>query len=163
MLDLNVDSDSPLTGTIVKPYAEWPCLECGAVAEKWILEEKGPHLAANCPDCGGRLCSNSTWVSKPRVGLSERPLARPNDFSPSMKISIMERDGYKCFVCGRNPTEHGVLLHVDHVDPKGGPCMANGVTLCEEHNLGKSNRVLPNFIAEFRRRVLGKETIGTQE
>jgi hypothetical protein len=62
-------------------------------------------------------------------------------FSPETKKAILERDGYKCVVCGRGPRE-GVELVVDHIKPKdkgGNNDINNGQTLCMEHNLIKKN------------------------
>lgn len=39
------------------------------------------------------------------------------DFTPELKKLILERDGYKCVVCGRTERE-GYELHVDHILPK---------------------------------------------
>lgn len=61
------------------------------------------------------------------------------DFSEEQKKAILERDDYKCVVCGRG-VKDGVELHVDHIKPKsagGKAVIENGQTLCSEHNLMK--------------------------
>ncbi|WP_233705821.1 HNH endonuclease [Helicobacter felis] len=68
---------------------------------------------------------------------------RPNleDFSPTLKKQILERDGYKCVICGAGQKE-GVELHVDHIKPKdlgGQASLENGQTLCARHNFLKKN------------------------
>ncbi|WP_104637225.1 HNH endonuclease [Helicobacter felis] len=68
---------------------------------------------------------------------------RPNleDFSPALKKQILERDGYKCVICGAGQKE-GVELHVDHIKPKdlgGQASLENGQTLCARHNFLKKN------------------------
>ncbi len=63
------------------------------------------------------------------------------DFPPEVKKKILERDGYRCVVCGRG-LKDGVELVVDHIKPKdkgGTNNMDNGQTLCMEHNLIKKN------------------------
>lgn len=63
------------------------------------------------------------------------------DFSPKEKKAILERDRYKCVVCGRG-LKDGVELVVDHIKPKdkgGANNIGNGQTLCMEHNLMKKN------------------------
>lgn len=63
------------------------------------------------------------------------------DFTASQKRTILERDGYKCVICGRG-REHGVELHVDHIKPKdlgGKATIENGQTLCAQHNFLKKN------------------------
>ena len=55
--------------------------------------------------------------------------------------TILERDGFRCVVCGRGKKD-GVELVVDHIKPrdKGGTNdIENGQTLCMEHNLIKKN------------------------
>ncbi|MGP1580877.1 MAG: HNH endonuclease [Wolinella sp.] len=63
------------------------------------------------------------------------------DFTPSLKRKILERDGYKCVICGLGLKE-GVELHVDHIKPKelgGKATFENGQTLCAKHNFLKKN------------------------
>jgi HNH endonuclease len=63
------------------------------------------------------------------------------DFTAADKKIILERDGYKCVICGRGK-EHGVELHVDHIKAKdlgGKATLENGQTLCAQHNFLKKN------------------------
>ncbi len=63
------------------------------------------------------------------------------DFTPEQKRQILERDGYRCVVCGRGPAD-GVDLQVDHIKPKdqgGENTIENGETLCGQHNFIKKN------------------------
>jgi 5-methylcytosine-specific restriction endonuclease McrA len=63
------------------------------------------------------------------------------DFTPELKKLILERDGYKCVMCGRSDKE-GYELHVDHILPqdKGGKAtLDNGQTLCSICNFRKKN------------------------
>lgn len=63
------------------------------------------------------------------------------DFSAAQKKTILERDGFKCVVCGKGLKE-GVDLHVDHIKPKdfgGEATIENGQTLCSQHNFIKKN------------------------
>ena len=48
-------------------------------------------------------------------------------------------------MCGRSPKVHGIILHVDHIKPRSKyPELELDITnlqiLCEDDNLGKSNR-----------------------
>lgn len=50
----------------------------------------------------------------------------------------------KCMCCGRNPEDHKIVLHVDHIKPRSlypELCLkfSNVQILCEDCNLGKSN------------------------
>lgn len=63
------------------------------------------------------------------------------DFSAQQKKEVLERDGYKCVICGRGK-EEGLELHVDHIKPKdlgGEAIILNGQTLCSQHNFLKRN------------------------
>jgi len=63
------------------------------------------------------------------------------DFSAEVKKQILERDGYRCVVCGRGKAE-GLEVHVDHIKPKdkgGKATLDNGQTLCAAHNFRKKN------------------------
>lgn len=63
------------------------------------------------------------------------------DFTGIQKAQILERDEYRCVICGRGEQE-GLELHVDHIKPKdkgGKATIENGQTLCAEHNFRKKN------------------------
>jgi len=62
--------------------------------------------------------------------------------SASLRYDIMKRDGFKCTLCGRSQAD-GVKLHVDHIQPvsKGGLTTPSNLrTLCQDCNLGKSDK-----------------------
>jgi hypothetical protein len=62
----------------------------------------------------------------------------------SVRIKVLSRDNFHCMFCGKSPAiDIGTKLHIDHIVPfsKGGTnTVENLQTLCEECNLGKSNR-----------------------
>lgn len=61
----------------------------------------------------------------------------------SLRFEILERDGFQCRSCGRNPREHQIKLHVDHIIPiaRGGETEPYNLhTLCEDCNLGKRDK-----------------------
>lgn len=63
------------------------------------------------------------------------------EFTPSQKQAILERDGYRCVVCGLGESD-GLDLQIDHIRPKdkgGEATIENGQTLCTKHNLLKKN------------------------
>lgn len=64
----------------------------------------------------------------------------------SIRLKVMERDNFRCVLCGRCPaTDVGVKLHLDHIIPfsKGGKSTEENLqTLCQDCNLGKSDRIL---------------------
>lgn len=67
---------------------------------------------------------------------------RKRNIPLGLRFKVLERDKGKCKLCGRSPKE-GIKLHVDHIDPfsKGGlTILENLQTLCDECNIGKSNK-----------------------
>ncbi len=59
-----------------------------------------------------------------------------------LRWQVFERDNFRCVACGKSAHD-GILLHVDHIIPrsKGGTnTIDNYQTLCNECNLGKSNK-----------------------
>lgn len=63
------------------------------------------------------------------------------NFTSEQKEIILQRDGYKCVMCG-NGEKDGIELHVDHIKPKhlgGEATVENGQTLCAKHNNLKKN------------------------
>lgn len=62
----------------------------------------------------------------------------------SLRYDVMNRDGFRCVLCGATTKEDNVKLHVDHILPiaKGGKTeLSNLRTLCERCNLGKRDKV----------------------
>jgi len=63
------------------------------------------------------------------------------DFTEKQKKQILERDDYKCVVCGKG-LKDGIELHVDHIKSKdygGEAIIENGQILCAQHNFIKKN------------------------
>jgi len=79
------------------------------------------------------------------------------DFEPNARIDLRTRAKVlhdyheRCAMCGRNPTEHGVVLHIDHKIPRdwgGHPTDEENLwPLCEYCNLGKK-ALFANYNAE---------------
>ena len=58
-----------------------------------------------------------------------------------LRYLVLERDGFRCQRCGRNPKEDGVKLEIDHIVPAflyGKTTYDNLQTLCRDCNRGKS-------------------------
>lgn len=67
-----------------------------------------------------------------------------------IRVRILERDGYRCVLCGRGAKD-GVKLEVDHKKPvsKGGLTIESNLqTLCRECNRGKSDEILSDISRE---------------
>jgi 5-methylcytosine-specific restriction enzyme A len=69
---------------------------------------------------------------------------KPSRYIPlSMRVNVLNRDGYKCVFCGRNSKE--VTLEIDHIIPFscGGSNKSDNLqTLCFDCNRGKGAREL---------------------
>lgn len=87
--------------------------------------------------------STSTYkATEPKLGVRR-------DVPLKLRLKILERDGYRCVLCGRSPAiERGVILHLDHVVPvaEGGKgTFENLRTLCASCNFGKgASQMSPN-------------------
>ncbi|KAA9341139.1 HNH endonuclease [Larkinella humicola] len=56
---------------------------------------------------------------------------------------VLARDNWTCCSCRRSAKEHGIVLHVDHIQPRslgGKDEIENLQTLCLKCNIGKSNK-----------------------
>ena len=75
------------------------------------------------------------------------------EVSDSLRYDIMNRDGFRCVICGASAKE-GAHLHVDHIIPiaKGGKSVPNNLrTLCERCNIGKSDKIeseIPKYTSQ---------------
>lgn len=63
----------------------------------------------------------------------------------SLRVRVLEKYECKCMMCGRNPKDHKIVIHVDHIKPRSKfPELSLEFTnlqlLCEDCNLGKSNK-----------------------
>lgn len=68
---------------------------------------------------------------------------------------ILNRDNFTCQYCGRNPTEDGIKLHIDHIKSRndgGKDIIDNYVTACEKCNRQKHTKPL-RYEADFRKRL----------
>lgn len=98
------------------------------------------------PDRQIRTCHEQGLLIKVKKGvykydpdlIEKREL---EDFTNQQKQEILQRDNYRCVICGRGQNE-GLELHVDHIKPKdkgGKATIENGQTLCSIHNFRKKN------------------------
>lgn len=98
------------------------------------------------PDRGIRKLAQEGRLIKVRKGLYKYD---PNFeqskelfyFSEKQKREILERDKYRCVICGLGENA-GFELHVDHIKPidlGGKNTIENGQTLCSVHNFRKNN------------------------
>ena len=79
-----------------------------------------------------------------------------------IRWEILVRDNFTCQYCGRTPTEHGVVLQVDHIRPKirgGTDEKINLITSCEDCNIGKRDYYNEAFGKRFKNRKKNLDNI----
>jgi len=72
------------------------------------------------------------------------------EVSDSLRYDVLNRDNFKCVICGASSHE-GARLHVDHIIPisKGGKSIPSNLrTLCERCNVGKSDKIEDLYVDE---------------
>jgi len=91
----------------------------------------GAAIAVNEPPAHA---DSAAVVPMPESPVPERRRS-PRD---RLRLRVLERDGYRCVLCGRSPAlELGVSLHLDHIIPfidGGETTFANLRTLCQQCN-----------------------------
>jgi len=91
------------------------------LADAWLTEVVGVS------ECVQDTAGFSTTQHLPNTALQRAP-------SRKLRMRVLRRDGFRCVVCGRRPTDYvDVELHVHHVLPWGrhGPTAEeNLITLC---------------------------------
>ena len=113
------------------------------VTAEW---EKSTGKKFRDPDRGIRTLFERGTLQKIRTGVYRYDPdvvvhKESQDFTAKQKVAIFKKDKYKCVVCGKGKKE-GMELHADHIIPrsKGGKAtVANGQTLCSQHNIMKAN------------------------
>ncbi len=114
----------------------------------WLVSEyrKRTGKVFRDPDRQIRQLHQSGFLIKVKKGVYKYDpdfVSNPQleDFTEEQKRIILERDGYRCVICGRGEKD-GVELHIDHIKPKdkgGKATIENGQTLCSVHNFRKKN------------------------
>jgi len=143
------DKNTSQSGLIISYYKARPNIEIKhSEAVDWATEEflKRTGKIFRDPDRAVRKASQEGVLIKVSKGVYMYDPDHVNradlyDFTPQQKAEILERDGYRCVVCGRGKAE-GVDLQIDHVKPKdqgGKNTLENGQTLCGQHNFIKKN------------------------
>lgn len=117
------------------PVVDW-------VTEQW--RQQGNKTPPRDPWRIIRRLHQEGWLIKVRKGVYRYdPEAAGqielDDFTPEQRQIILERDNYRCVICGRGKAD-GVELHVDHIKPRhlgGKSTIENGQTLCAACNFRK--------------------------
>ena len=114
----------------------------------WVVAEWNRRTSGifRDPDRAVRLLHQQGFLIKVRKGVyryepSSAKDKKQEDFTEAQKKRILEKDNYKCVLCGKGK-RNGVELHIDHIIPKdkgGKATIENGQTLCSQHNFLKKN------------------------
>ena len=83
-----------------------------------------------------------TKTASQNIG-SNKPKKKSRHILKSVRVSVLDRDKYKCVFCGRSSRQ--IELQIDHIKPfsKGGSNEIDNLqTLCVDCNQGKSDRIL---------------------
>lgn len=102
-------------------------------AWKWLLARyDGPGMHGDLPSVRGR-----------KRGLEPSTFYESREWRELRYKALALSDG-RCELCGRSK-QNGIVLHVDHIRPRSvAPelelCLENLQILCEDCNLGKSNK-----------------------
>ncbi len=76
----------------------------------------------------------------------------------SLRYKALSLNDGCCVLCGRSKAKHGVVLHVDHIKPRSKHPeleleLSNLQILCEDCNLGKSNRDRTDWRKPVKRKI----------
>jgi len=103
-----------------------------------VLEEKVPKKSDN------HLAKSSDIVK------AQVTTKKTRTISLGVRVKVLSRDKFRCVFCGKSPAiDVGTVLHIDHIIPfsEGGEnTLSNLQTLCQDCNLGKSNRIGINLL-----------------
>lgn len=110
-------------------------LDCSKINEHWWCEN-----CCNIANFNYDEPRQLTLPSGKNTAQSERA-----KMSNTIRFAVLERDSFSCKACGRNPRDHHINLHVDHIHPiaKGGKTIIENLqTLCQDCNLAKSDKIV---------------------
>ena len=97
-----------------------------------------------------QLVESYNIVSRERLDYQtyqEVAAAERGKVSNSLRYDIMNRDHFRCVICGAS-AQDGAKLHVDHIVPiaKGGKSIPSNLrTLCDKCNIGKGDKTETGF------------------
>lgn len=113
-----------------------------AVVERFLAENAIPTWLASIPvahdSFGGFVAADML----PNTAMNRAP-------TPKVRMKILQRDDFRCRICGRKASDHvDVELHVHHIRPwaQGGLTLENNlITLCHTCHKGLDPHFNPNL------------------
>jgi 5-methylcytosine-specific restriction endonuclease McrA len=90
-----------------------------------------------------QLISSKFEVRSSSSKIKQKKQKQSRHIPSSIRVSVLNRDGYKCVFCGRNSQQ--IELEIDHIIPfalGGNNDITNLQTLCFSCNRGKGARIL---------------------
>jgi hypothetical protein len=118
-------------------------------AEMWVTDVRLIGKRWLCDECVDRFSLGAAPAFNEDKGKSKSDIERAK-MTPSLRFSILERDGFTCRCCGRSPLKgDDVKLHVDHILPiaEGGKTAPENLhATCADCNGGKGARIVEQLI-----------------
>ena len=116
--------------------------------ETW---SKKPHFEKKCKYCKNlfKTPMYAKVYCKPECCKNFFKENRLTQAFYKVRFDVLNRDKFKCTYCGRSPIEHGIVLEIEHINPRLGKKEDwSKVTLnmltssCRECNVGKGTTLL---------------------
>lgn len=116
--------------TMSRPKTAKKCVVC---ATEFLVSPSGIAREYCSRKCQGKQHAHRiAGENNGRYVHGEAMRAYPPGWTKSHKAQIRERDGHCCKRCGMTTAEHGLLLHVHHIDyVKDNLDASNLITLCK--------------------------------
>lgn len=122
------------------------------------LRQNELHVGLYCAECD----TWQRWVSKRDAGVDRRSLSSRRNITPSVRARVLQRDGYRCILCGFGPPDKNLVMgHIISVRDGLEIGLTDGVlydewnlcTMCEECNsgLGERSLHLPEALRAYHR------------
>ena len=142
---------SPVTNMVIPGG----CPHCGYETGYTERSDEHDHVGLYCSRCGRWL----KWISKRDAGVTRRSMSERTGLTPSLRFRILQRDGFRCVLCGDGQPEAvrlviGHIISVNDGLKAGIPDEAlnhedNLCVLCENCNAGMGRRSFPMSRAFF--------------
>jgi 5-methylcytosine-specific restriction endonuclease McrA len=101
-------------------------------------------IAAKEEIAENRSVQNHATSIRNKIPRTKKKVEKTRTIPLNIRLKVFSRDNFRCVFCGKSPaTDVGTKLHIDHIVPfsRGGTnILKNLQTLCEECNIGKSNK-----------------------